>query len=189
MPALSRFGPTQMARLLQLILLVDALWPICWRRDSSRSRRRRLAAGNLLATLREQERNADKADVAHSRPRSLPKAGGSQRLCCAAFQVLSASGQCSCASGRKHAVASHLLISPKPTQGKAPSPCPFPQNPTPAQQERAARKHRPFAGKSQASTSRCSKGRLLATLTLSAPPPLPACLASPWLASSPRRGR
>ena len=93
LPALSRFGPTQMARLLQLILLVDALWPICWRRDSSRSRRRRLAAGNLLATLREQERNADKADVAHSRPRSLPKAGGSQRLCGAALQLLSASGQ------------------------------------------------------------------------------------------------
>lgn len=128
---LSRFGPTQMARLLQLILLVDALWPICWRRDSSRCRRRRFAAGNLPATLREQEHNVKKADVAHGRPQSLCKAGGSQGLCCAAFQVLPASGQCSWASGRKHGVASQLLTSLIPTQGKAPCPCPLPRSPAP----------------------------------------------------------
>ncbi|CAM9157217.1 unnamed protein product, partial [Bubo scandiacus] len=52
---LSRFGPTQTARLLQPILLVAAWWPMCWRRDSSRFRRRRLAAGNFSATLGEQE--------------------------------------------------------------------------------------------------------------------------------------
>ena len=86
-------GPRQTARLLEVILLVEALWPIRWSSESSRWRRRRLAAGNFWATLREEEHPADKADVAHSRARSLPKAGGSQRLCCAALRVLSASGQ------------------------------------------------------------------------------------------------
>jgi len=130
---LSRFGPTQMARLLTLILLLAACWPMCRRRDSSRLRSTRFAADNLPATLREQEHHDDKAAVAHSPPPSLPKAAGSQRLCCAALQGLSASTQGSCTSARKRGVASQLLMSPK-----APCPRAFPPNPTPAQQQRAA---------------------------------------------------
>ena len=142
---LRRLGPRQMARLLEVILLVEALRPICWSSESSCLRRRRLAAGNFWATLREQEhRKVNKADVAHSHPRSLPKAGGSQRVCCAALQVLSGSGQRPCASGRKHGVASRLLISPQPTQGKALCPCPFPQHLSPPHQQRAARKTQLF---------------------------------------------
>ena len=93
---LSRFGPTQTARLLQPILLVAAWWPMCWRRDSSRFRRRRLAAGNFSATLGEQEHGANKADVAHSVPQTRPRLVGAS----AAFQVLWASGQGSCSTGR-----------------------------------------------------------------------------------------
>ena len=49
---------------MTLILLLAACWPMCWRRDSSRFRRTRFAAGNLPATLREQEHHDDKAAVA-----------------------------------------------------------------------------------------------------------------------------
>lgn len=72
----SGFGPTQMARLLQLILLVHTLWPICWRRDSSPLRRRSFAAGNLLGILREQEHKVKKADVAAAVPKACTRQVG-----------------------------------------------------------------------------------------------------------------
>jgi len=75
-----------MARLVQLIVLVAALWPLCQRRDRSCFRRRTLAAGSFLATLREQQANTPKADAAqgsgepaavlHSSPGALRQRSG-----------------------------------------------------------------------------------------------------------------
>lgn len=66
----------QMAKLLWLILLVDLLWPVCWRRDSSHSRRRRLAAGNFSVILGEEEHDVNKANAAHSHLPALPRKVG-----------------------------------------------------------------------------------------------------------------
>lgn len=48
--ALSRFGPRQMAGLLEVSLLVAALWPVCWRGASRCLRSRRLATSSSSAT-------------------------------------------------------------------------------------------------------------------------------------------
>lgn len=66
----------QMAKLLWLILLVDLLWPVCWGRDSSHSRRRRLAAGNFSVILGEEEHDVNKANAAHSHLPALPRKVG-----------------------------------------------------------------------------------------------------------------
>lgn len=62
---LRRIGPIQMAGLLEVSLLVAALWPLCWTRVSSHLKRRRLATSNSSATQTEQERRVNKAEVAY----------------------------------------------------------------------------------------------------------------------------
>lgn len=61
---LSRIGPIQMAGLLEVSLLVAALWPLCWTRVSCPLKRRRLATSNSSATQTGQECRVNKAEVA-----------------------------------------------------------------------------------------------------------------------------
>ena len=96
---LSRLGPRQEARLLQVILLVDLCWTTCRSSASSCLRRSRFAVGNFLATLRGQEGSVHQADVAHRRPQSWHEAGGSQRLWCTALQAVLSEGVPSWAGG------------------------------------------------------------------------------------------
>lgn len=64
---LCRFGPTQMARLVAVILLVAEFLLMFCRRVSRCLSKRRLASGNLLATLWEQEHSLNPVDIVSTR--------------------------------------------------------------------------------------------------------------------------
>lgn len=88
---LSRFGPIEMAGLLEVSLLVAACWPVCWTRAGIQLRRKRLATSNSSATQREQEHRVNKTEVAHGQLpiRKWHEARGKQQLCCTTdLQVL-----------------------------------------------------------------------------------------------------
>lgn len=54
---LSIFGPTQMARLLESILLVSAFWLMWWSRESKCLSKARFGLGSLSATLHGHKQN------------------------------------------------------------------------------------------------------------------------------------
>lgn len=114
---LSRFGPMQMARLLQVILLVATSWLMCLSSVSSCLRRSRSAAGNFLTTLREQEGSIhQQAHVAHVHPEIAPGQPVAVMQLCRSSQPAGRARELP--AGRMHGIVPQLLIYPNPLQGK-----------------------------------------------------------------------